>query len=152
MGRATPARRPATLGEYWRNVLRWRRAHLSWLLRRREGKRPLRATLIGLYLYGLAWIGLLTGLLALALLASGPTALAVASWWGLLAGWVLLRSSSLAFAVAAYTGQLAWLRLAWVSPLLLSLTCTAIIIASLSLSADQTHFKGPRRREEPHAS
>lgn len=141
---------PSSIPEYWHNELRWRRAHLSSLLRHSSyflgsPKMMIRS----IYIYLLSWGGAIATLaMAFFILpASGRMALPALVLWTALVSWVLLRRGSLAAAVAAYTLNLDWLKLAWVPPLLLILTLAAILPASLSLGTQSAHFKGPRRRQ-----
>jgi cellulose synthase/poly-beta-1,6-N-acetylglucosamine synthase-like glycosyltransferase len=138
---------PSTLGEYWRNELRWRRAHLSALLRSPDFflSSP-KKILSNLYIYLLAWGGAL-GILAwalLVLLSGGRLFPQMAALWIILAAWVLLRRAALSAEVAAYRREISWLKLIWVPPLLLAVALAAILPASLTLQRQTAHFKGPR--------
>jgi cellulose synthase/poly-beta-1,6-N-acetylglucosamine synthase-like glycosyltransferase len=141
--------RPATLPEYWRNELRWRRAHLASLFRLPGFflANPFAAA-ASMYIYALAWFGTLFTLLACALWLAGAGALRTPALalWALFVAWLLLRRAALAAEVAAYTAEWGWLRLAWVPPLLLCMTLAAIVPASLTVARNQAHFKGPRVR------
>jgi cellulose synthase/poly-beta-1,6-N-acetylglucosamine synthase-like glycosyltransferase len=147
--------RPATLAEYWSNEVRWRRAHLTSLVRHADYflATPGRA-MASLYVYMLSWAVAASSLLLPVVLARGPRrtrGLALGLWLvGL--GWVGLRRVSLPIGVAAYTGDPHWLRLAWAPPLLLGLTIAASVRATVTLGQTSAHFKGPRRaRETRHA-
>jgi cellulose synthase/poly-beta-1,6-N-acetylglucosamine synthase-like glycosyltransferase len=138
---------PATLKDYWRNEVRWRRAHLASLFRHTSYFLPnLIALTRSLYIYMLAWFTFLTGLGAGIILAFGSNEI---RWmapvlWVTLVAWLFFRRAALAGAVAAYTRQWKWLGLVWVLPVLLSTTLAAIIPATLTLKKSQAHFKGPR--------
>lgn len=135
--------RPATWGEYWRNELRWRRAHLASLLRLRDHflGRP-QALVSNLYLYGLAWGTL--GLTAAAVIGAIFGAPGVVGLWAVWMGWLTLRRAALAAEIAAYTGQARWLADSWAPPVALLLTLLAACVASTSLRRSSMHFRGPR--------
>ncbi|WP_129672185.1 glycosyltransferase family 2 protein [Candidatus Chloroploca sp. Khr17] len=139
--------RPATLAEYWRNEVRWRRAHLASLFRLRSVflGTPLRAV-TNLYIYVLGWFSLGLTLLACGAALWGPPAArkTLPRLWALFVAWLLLRRAALAGEAAALTGDWRLLRLAWAPPLLLCLTLAAIGPASLTLARNHAHFKGPR--------
>jgi cellulose synthase/poly-beta-1,6-N-acetylglucosamine synthase-like glycosyltransferase len=141
---------PATITEYWQNELRWRRAHLSALLRQPGFylSNP-KSILNNLYIYILAWGAAFASLASvlLMLVDGGRLAFQILVLWAILAGWVLLRRASLAAQVAAYTRDISWLRLVWVPPLLLVITLAAILPASLTLGKHTAHFKGPRSQQ-----
>jgi cellulose synthase/poly-beta-1,6-N-acetylglucosamine synthase-like glycosyltransferase len=139
--------RPATLPEYWRNEVRWRRAHLASLFRHAGfflGSPA--ATAVSLYIYALSWFTALFTLLisVVALTGADHIKTIVIGLWVVFIGWVLLRRTALAAEVAAYTRDPGWLKLTWVPPLLLCVTLAAIVPASLTLKRTSAHFKGPR--------
>ncbi len=154
--------RAATLREFWRNEVRWRRAHLASLVRHRDVflARPSTAA-VAFYFYGLA-ATTVVATIALAVsgvwltwqrLGGGRRASGVpwtGSFRGLLTAWILavswlgLRRASLAGEVAIYTGDLRWLKIAWAPPLLLFVSFAAAVVALLSLSRQSASFKGPR--------
>jgi cellulose synthase/poly-beta-1,6-N-acetylglucosamine synthase-like glycosyltransferase len=139
--------RPATLPEYWRNEVRWRRAHLASVFRLSGFfLANLVAAGLNLYIYALAWFSALFTLVvcALALTGTGDTRIAALGLWVVFSAWVFLRRAALAVEVAVYMRDLSWLRLAWVPPLLLFVTLAAIIPATVTLRRNQAHFKGPR--------
>jgi cellulose synthase/poly-beta-1,6-N-acetylglucosamine synthase-like glycosyltransferase len=141
--------RPATLPEYWRNELRWRRAHLASLFRLPGFflANPVAAA-ASMYIYALAWFGALFTLLvcAIGLAGAGALRMPALALWAIFVAWLLLRRAAIAAEVAAYTAEWGWLRLAWVPPLLLCMTLAAIVPASLTVARNQAHFKGPRVR------
>jgi poly-beta-1,6-N-acetyl-D-glucosamine synthase len=139
--------RPATLGEYWTNEVRWRRAHLASLFRHPGHflANPVQA-MSALYVYVLAWATVSFSLLVAALLVTGPRTsrgLALRAW-GLLVAWLGLRRAGLALGVAAFTRDRTWLAQVWAPPLLLALTFGAIIRATLTIGRATEQFKGPR--------
>ena len=71
-GRHRPDRDPATLREYWKNEVRWRRAHLASLYRHKATYlgSP-RAVVTNIYLYVLAWAVASGTVAALVLVFSG---------------------------------------------------------------------------------
>ena len=139
--------RPTTLAEYWQNEMRWRRAHFASLFRHRDYfLADPRSLLTRLHIYALAWFSAGWTLLAGVLAAAGDQEVRsfVLAVWAVFAGWLLLRRVALAGEVAAYTGDLQWLKLAWVPSLLLCLTLAAILPATLTWRRQSVHFKGPR--------
>jgi cellulose synthase/poly-beta-1,6-N-acetylglucosamine synthase-like glycosyltransferase len=140
--------RPATLSEYWRNEVRWRRAHLASLFRLRSHfLRDLPSAIQSLYVYVLAWVSVILTLGAIiAILLGSPHIRALSMMlWVLFIAWLMLRRATLAIEVAVYTRQTHWLRQIWVPPLLLFFTFVAGCIASMSIGRSTIHFKGPRR-------
>lgn len=138
---------PASIQDFWRNELRWRRAHLSSIQRFPDYFFSDPAKVIDhIYIYILAWaaVAATLGVAILVLITGGHLAVQTLVPWAAMAAWVLLRRAALAAEVAAYTRDLAWLRWVWVPPLLLVVTLVAIIPASLSISKQNIHFKGPR--------
>jgi cellulose synthase/poly-beta-1,6-N-acetylglucosamine synthase-like glycosyltransferase len=139
--------RPATLREYWRNELRWRRAHLTSIIRLREHfLRDVFSAFKSLYLYTLAWFSVLLTCAAVAaiLLGSPQVRSSALILWALFVAWVALRRAALAVEVAAYTRQAQWLSQVWVPPVLLFVTFVASCVASASIGRTTIHFKGPR--------
>jgi len=135
--------RPATVTEYWRNEIRWRRAHLQSLFRIPDYflRTPV-STATNLYIYALAWFTLIFTVVAgIALLAGN---IQITALWLTFLFWVLARRASLAIEVTAYTRYYNWLKLAWVAPLLLCITILAILPASLTWRKKTVNFKGPR--------
>jgi cellulose synthase/poly-beta-1,6-N-acetylglucosamine synthase-like glycosyltransferase len=145
---AVKTERPATLGEYWRNEVRWRRAHLASLFRHSSYflSSPF-AVVSSLYIYLLSWFAVMFTVLVtvFALTGRSDSRKFVLGLWAVFAAWVLLRRAALAGEVAAYLRDLRWLQLAWVPPLLLCISLAAIPTATLTLKRSDVHFKGPRR-------
>jgi cellulose synthase/poly-beta-1,6-N-acetylglucosamine synthase-like glycosyltransferase len=140
--------RPATVGEFWHNELRWRRAHLRALIRQRRQLMPTPGAAVAqLYLYGLAWlaVGGSSGL-ALAWPSLQPQQRTSAlRLWGLGAAWLLLRRAALAAEVAAHQRSWAWLGLAWAPPMTLCMTLPAAVLATVDLLREEPQtFQGPR--------
>lgn len=139
--------RPATLGEWWQNELRWRRTHLLTLFHvaRSELRSPLSAAK-ALYPYATAWAVL--ALTATTLLARTrplqPYQGLVKAAWVALVGGSVMRELAGAVETAAYTGQLCWLKTAPVIPVLTGFSWTASAIATLTTAKTRLHFKGPR--------
>lgn len=137
--------RPATLLDFWKNEVRWRRAHLRWILRREH--RPswvnaLSGGRIYLSILGLG-LGFALGLAALIVQRSDLAGLAFAGAC-LMLGWAAGRRAALAGQVAGYTGDRRWLALAWSLAMLLIVTFIASGWAALTLRRRTIHFKGPR--------
>jgi cellulose synthase/poly-beta-1,6-N-acetylglucosamine synthase-like glycosyltransferase len=139
--------RPATLAEYWRNELRWRRAHLASLTRLHDHflGTPV-AALANLYLYALAWATLALTIGSATAALAGPPGVrrGAVSTWVLCIAWIALRRAALAAEVAIYTGEASWLAYLWVPPALLFISLAAACTASLSVGRAGIHFKGPR--------
>jgi len=138
--------RPATLCEYWRNQVRWRRAHwksLFWL-----PSHFLRSPIscaVNLYIYMLAWFIVLLTLAACVTIAVGSEFREVVlPLWAIFVAWIFLRRIALAIEVATCRGSLKWLMLFWMPPLLLGLDLLACACATLTWKANRMHFKGPR--------
>nr|WP_255603126.1 glycosyltransferase family 2 protein [Oscillochloris sp. ZM17-4] len=149
--------RPATLGEWCKNELRWRRAHLASLFRHRTYffRSPME-TLGSIYPYAVGWLCAIATLAAVALAIAGPPDLAAAGLtvWAALIAWAGLSRIGLAIEVAAYTRESRWLALIWAPPFLWYLTLAASCIATLTMRATTMHFKGPRHHiehEQPSA-
>jgi cellulose synthase/poly-beta-1,6-N-acetylglucosamine synthase-like glycosyltransferase len=144
---AVKTERPATLGEYWRNEVRWRRAHWASLFRHPSYFLSTPFTMVSnLYIYLLSWFAAVFTVSAgvIALTGRGDSRLVALGLWAVFAAWVLLRRAALAVEVAAYERNLRWLKLVWVPPLLLCITLAAIPWATLTLKRTNVHFKGPR--------
>jgi cellulose synthase/poly-beta-1,6-N-acetylglucosamine synthase-like glycosyltransferase len=148
--------RPSTLWEFWKNEIRWRRAHFLSLFRFPNYflKDPITA-ISSLYIYGLSWFAALFTMLAGALSLmqiSGLRTIAL-SLWCLFMAWIILRRAALAMEVAVYSRNINWLKFAWAPPLLLCFTLVAGLTATLTFSQNTAHFKGPRlHRYADHAN
>lgn len=135
--------RPATLSEFWRNEVRWRRAHLRALWRHRGwfGDSPTRLVgQSGFYLVTL-------GMLAIVPLIVIGVALGAASMWlfGLLAIlWVASRRGAFVLTLAAAHGEWRSLDLIWGPTVLVFVSFAATFWAACTLSTRQVHFRGPR--------
>jgi cellulose synthase/poly-beta-1,6-N-acetylglucosamine synthase-like glycosyltransferase len=143
--------RPATLSEYWRNEVRWRRAHLASLFRLRSHfLRDISSAVKSLYVYILAWCSVLItlGTILVTLMGWPHIRTLTLLMWFLFVVWLGLRRATLAIEVAIYTRQAHWLRQIWVPSSLLFVTFAAACIASISISRSTIHFKGPRRLVE----
>jgi cellulose synthase/poly-beta-1,6-N-acetylglucosamine synthase-like glycosyltransferase len=140
--------RPSTVSEYWKNEVRWRRAHLKSLLRLRQQfmGNPI-AALGSLYIYGLSWFVGLLGLASVGgLLMHVEGARLIIGAWLIVTGWAMLRRAALAVEVAAYEGDRKWLRYAWMPPCLLLMLFAAAMQATITLWLANANFKGPRMR------
>lgn len=143
---AVTTERPATLGEFWANEVRWRRAHLRGLWRHKDAllKSPLQVA-SGLYFYLLSVlvvVGLPISLLVALLRprrrpAVGQLTLALAIW-------LLGRRAALGAEITAYTGDPKWLGFAWAPAALLVPAMAASVVALLTVGRGQQWFKGPR--------
>jgi cellulose synthase/poly-beta-1,6-N-acetylglucosamine synthase-like glycosyltransferase len=147
--------RPATLAEFWRNEIRWRRAHMASLFRHAAHffNTPF-AVLRNLYIYALAWFtALFTVLVCIIALTQNDDLRNLAiSVWMVFITWLLLRRAALAVEVAVFTRDWNWLKLGWAAPLLLCATLAAIIPAMLTLKRSTAHFKGPRSKKQVHGT
>ena len=142
--------RPATMAQYWRNEVRWRRAHLAALIRlRTQILHNIPSTLASLYLYSLAWFFVLStgGAIAVALFGPASAGIIGLSLWAAFVTWLALRRAALVIEVTAYTGQVRWCRDVWAPPALLFMTLLASCVASLSQRRVSVNFKGPRNAE-----
>lgn len=139
--------RPATLGEFWKNEVRWRRAHfrLLWLHRDWFFKSIPRA--LGSVLFYLVTLAL-TACIAITVLieSTGLVAHAGQAWvfTMLFITWVLGRRAALAAEIASFTKEAHWLGLSAMLGLLLLLSMLASWRAVLTLNKHSPHFKGPR--------
>lgn len=139
--------RPATLGEYWRNELRWRRAHLLSLFQLRDYFfRDVTTASRSLYPYFVAWATAILTAFTLAAIVVGDAQLATValSIWGITIVWLVLLRVTLVLQVVAYTGDRRWLRDAWAPSVLFLITLVAAFVASLTTQRATLHFKGPR--------
>jgi cellulose synthase/poly-beta-1,6-N-acetylglucosamine synthase-like glycosyltransferase len=140
--------RPATLKDWWKTEIRWRRAHFSSLFRLRDFLlNNVGSAISNLYFYTLAWFSIFFTLAIFLLIpfASRQVTITIFNLWGLFIAWLLLRRVSLAFEVAVYTKDIKWLRLVWVPPILLILSLIAGFIATITSKRLPIHFKGPRK-------
>lgn len=140
--------RPATLREYWRNEIRWRRAHLAstWRHRRFYLQNP-HSGLRQIFFYLMALAA--TGALILALtglvmwFVAGtivPTSLAL-----LFLLWIAGRRAALAVEVAAFERNGRSLKDGWAPPALLFVAFAASLAALLTPGKLPVHFQGPRQ-------
>ena len=135
--------RPTTFLQFWKNEVRWRRAHLHFLLR--QSRVPL-TFLRGSLFYIVALAPCVGLLLALALLVIGysAAALVLLKLTAIFLLWVLGRRAALVGEIAAYTSKASWLRLLGVPSGLLLVSFAASWVALMTLSRQTIHFKGPR--------
>lgn len=142
---------PATLPEFARNEIRWRRAHIHSLfrLKRRFLSNPW-AAFLDLYYYfiSLLFVTLPIAALAVFLVIGAQMAFFLLALWGVFIAWLTARRAALALEVAAYSGEWQWLRLAHLPPSILLLSFICSIMAVCSLHGSTQHFKGPRPAPE----
>jgi cellulose synthase/poly-beta-1,6-N-acetylglucosamine synthase-like glycosyltransferase len=146
--------RPATLYEYWRNEVRWRRAHFTSLFRHRHHfLKNVPSTFLSLYIYGLGWFSVFFSLSTGLVLLCGKAAFrfTMLRLWLLFWGWLLMRRAVLAVQVAVYTHNANWLKLIGIPPLQLLLTLFAIVPAVVTCTRQRFHFKGPRSHKDLYA-
>lgn len=141
--------RPATLKEYWRNELRWRRAHLAstWRYRRyflenpRIGLQPVSFYLIALaaatalivFLFGMLFWSL-TGLFL-------PSVTAILFFF-----WIIGRRAALAVEVAVYSDNWRLLKYAWAPIVLLFVAFAASLSILITPGKAPVIFQqGPRQ-------
>lgn len=144
--------RPSTFAEFWHNEIRWRRAHLASLIHLRDYFFGDMVTgLRSVYPYVLAWAAAAITLVALIVSIGRPEDRATASgFWAIAVAWLLLRRTSLAVEIAAFTRDRRWLRDIWVPPALYGLTMVAAVWASLTMRQATLDFKGPRQIPGDH--
>lgn len=139
--------RPSTLGEYWRNEIRWRRAHLRslWMQRRWFLSSP-RAIFASLVFYIVALIPLITaaGILGALAVQRFRLALFLVALLALFVVWVVGRRAALTAEIASYTAHPSGLKAAWVPGTLLLVSIAASWLAMLTYGKQAVQFKGPR--------
>lgn len=142
---------PSTVGEYWRNELRWRQAHWGWLLHRQPGTpRAAVEWLLAASPYAFACGAPVGAGLSLFLWKAGLSHYAGLTaevlLWGV--GRLAVRRTTQAAASAALTGDVRWLLLAWVPAALLFLDLVSAGLAVLRGPRRTPHFKGARHAAE----
>ncbi len=139
---------PATLQEFWKREVRWRRTHLAGLWEHRAfARRNPVWFFYQFFFYGLS------ALLSLALVASLLAAIAWPATRLTVAGAIVLaliwlggRRAALGAEVAAFTGDIAWIGRAWALVVLLFVTFPAAVVAMLSAwQGTPFDYKGPRK-------
>lgn len=139
--------RPATLAEYWKNEIRWRRAHLSHLWRQRDWfLRSVRDAFQNTSPYLVALFPFFCALgIAVGIVAGSEDAL---SFWLIVSSiyliWIFVHRAALVTEVSVYTGDIRWLALFWVPGTLLLVSIVASWQAMATLTRQNAHFKGPR--------
>lgn len=139
--------RPATLGEYWRNEVRWRRAHLASLFRLHQFFLSQPLTIIqNLYIYILAWVVLVLTICLgiMAIVGTYELRMMSIAMWLIFALWVLLRRAALVAQIACLTREWRWFKFTWTPPVLLVIVFVAIVFATLTVRTKNMHFKGSR--------
>lgn len=142
------ARRPAALGEFWHNDVRWRRTHLAGLWEHRAYFRQ-RPRLAGtqLFVYGLSVLLALASAMAIVLAILWPEARPpLAGGAALILLWVAGRRAALGAEVTAYTDERIWLARSWAPAVLIFVSLLASIAAILTVRRGTPFdYKGPRR-------
>jgi GT2 family glycosyltransferase len=138
--------RPASVREWWRNELRWRRIHLVSLFGAADSElaTPFSAAR-ALYPYVSAWAGLMLSAAALASFVNGRhehRTLRATALLGLAP--LVAREAAGAVETAAFTGDSIWLRTAPAVSLLTVLGWSATVLATITTGKANIHFKGPR--------
>ncbi len=135
--------RPATLKQFWKNEVRWRRAHLQWLWRRRSDVLSvLRSSQF--YIVALIPLGLLLLIVGTLIVGWLNVTLALAKLGLLFLWWVSARRAALVGEVAAYTANYSWYRQLLTPPTLLLTSFVASWWALATARRQTIHFKGPR--------
>jgi cellulose synthase/poly-beta-1,6-N-acetylglucosamine synthase-like glycosyltransferase len=130
--------RPASLSEYWRNELRWRRGHIHLLLKQRSFMSEGLFYGVTIVLFLLAF-GTLLALFISKVLAIFLFALLLFSLL-----FFSLRRSMLVWQVAQFTGEKRYLRLFWIPAFFLLLSYLAAWVAIWTLQNNIAQFKGQR--------
>lgn len=139
--------RPATLREWWRNELRWRRLHLRSLFRLKDGLLTNPAPMARhLYPYLTSWlVAFLTAsaLGSLLVRSRGLRTAALLSWSGA-TSLLLAREMGPVVSVLAFEPSTRWLPVIPVTPVLAVMTWAACLVASLTRNRAALQFKGVR--------
>lgn len=139
--------RPATIGEFWNNLLRSYSSHLVALWHHRTVfiHRPLwAASELYMTLFSTA-LALAAGMGMLVALARPSQAATVAKWAGLIALWIAGRRAALGGELAAYTREPHWLWRAWAPVAALPIQFAAAVVALLRVRQQPAFdYKGPR--------
>ena len=137
--------RPATLTEWWRNELRWRRLHLRSLFRLKTGLLDDPATAARhLYPYLTSWTAGLLSVAAVLALPFRQARLWILPGWGAIFGLLLLREIGPVISVLTFQPSVRWLRVMPVAPVMAVMTWAACCIASVTRNQAAVQFKGPR--------
>jgi cellulose synthase/poly-beta-1,6-N-acetylglucosamine synthase-like glycosyltransferase len=139
--------RPATVRDWWRNELRWRRLHLRSLSR-------LRASLLAhpvpmarhLYPYIASWTAFVLTAVGVASLLLKPGRLkeTLVQAGAAFFAFSLVREAIPVVSVMSYQPSARWLAAALVTPLLTVMTWAACVVASVSRDRVVLQFKGAR--------
>ena len=133
---------PDTLPNYFRDEIRWRRAHLQAVSRFSDlSLRGIKSTILGLSSYIMGVIFWAAPFVALMLKNIFPWSVQL---WLALWVWILLRRSAMAYKVVAYTLERRWLLQIGISPILLVVSFLCGTIALLTLWKRIIFFQGPR--------
>ncbi len=146
-GATIRSHRPATVREWWRNELRWRRLHLRSLFRLKDGllSDPAQA-LRHFYPYIASWTAAAATGAALGAQLTGSARLREASWlgWGLLTSLFLSRDVAPVVSVIAFRPSKRWLPLVPLAPVMSIMTWAACLVASVTRNRAALQFKGAR--------
>jgi cellulose synthase/poly-beta-1,6-N-acetylglucosamine synthase-like glycosyltransferase len=133
---------PATIGRYFRDEVRWRRAHLQATMRFfASTPAGIRVTAASLSFYVAGILFVAVPLAAVALMSLAPQAIYL---WPLFWSWLLLRRAGLGLEVLACTHDRHWLSRVWVSSALLVVSFAAGLTALLTCRRKVVFFQGPR--------
>lgn len=135
--------RPSTPRAYWRNEIRWRRAHLAATWRHRQWYRnnP-RSGLIQISFY---LVALTVAFALMTLIVAGVLGWFSLGWLSLLfLLWVAGRRAALAAEVAAYEGRWSLMRYAWIPIVILFVSFAAALVVLLTPGRLPVQFQGPR--------
>jgi cellulose synthase/poly-beta-1,6-N-acetylglucosamine synthase-like glycosyltransferase len=137
---------PSTLRELWTLQVRWRRTHLTGLWEQRDFFfRNLASGFSQLYFYLLSIfivLALAAGIL-IAVLQPGTRAI-IFQLFFIFFTWLALRRVALAGEIAAFTGDLFWLRKAWTTIAVMLVEIPASIMALLTVQKLNPFYKGAR--------
>jgi cellulose synthase/poly-beta-1,6-N-acetylglucosamine synthase-like glycosyltransferase len=140
---------PATLSQFVRNEIRWRRAHLLAVLRFLDGSPH--ALLRGLRDLAPYLVASTTAIGFVAAFGMSFWSLRGAGWvlaaLGLGHLWIMGRRAGQVFEVAAYSRDWRWLRFLWLPAVTMAVTLVCSGVAIASPGRVSPHFKGPRPRD-----
>lgn len=142
--------RPATLREFWRNEVRWRRTHLAgvWEHRNYFFERPQSAfgqIFVYLLSVALALAGVIATILSVFMPTARPTLVRAAALTFL---WIAGRRAALGAEVATYTNERIWLARSWTPAVLIFVSFWASVVAILTVGRGTPFdYKGPRQHD-----
>ena len=139
--------RPATLSEFWKNEVRWRRAHLLDAWRHRQtifSDTKNFVNNLSFYVVACATCISILAAISVAGITEQSVAHPLVVFIALFLLWIMGRRAALSIAIASYTGDRAWLSLWWAPVFLLFVSMAASLWAVLTLDRQTAQFKGPR--------